>query len=102
MKARELVPQTAYDYYASGANDENTLRENRVDHLNVRTNTDLGTFMFSVRYSYELQLLDQFGLNKGLANLGGSLPNLRVYPPFIFIHLLRSIPLFPLPLPHDF
>jgi 4-hydroxymandelate oxidase len=48
MKARELLPQTAYDYYASGANDENTLRENRVDHLNVRTNTDLGTFMFSV------------------------------------------------------
>jgi 4-hydroxymandelate oxidase len=30
MKARELLPQTAYDYYASGANDELTLRENRV------------------------------------------------------------------------
>ena len=28
-KARELLPQTAYDYYASGANDEITLRENR-------------------------------------------------------------------------
>jgi len=28
MKARELLPQTAYDYYASGANNENTLREN--------------------------------------------------------------------------
>ena len=30
MKARELLPQTAYDYFASGANDEITLRENRV------------------------------------------------------------------------
>jgi hypothetical protein len=30
MKARELLPQTAYDYYASGANDEVTLHENRV------------------------------------------------------------------------
>jgi len=29
MKARELLPQTAYDYYASGANDEVTLHENR-------------------------------------------------------------------------
>jgi 4-hydroxymandelate oxidase len=28
-RARELLPQTAYDYYASGANDEITLRENR-------------------------------------------------------------------------
>jgi 4-hydroxymandelate oxidase len=30
MKARQLLPQTAYDYYAGGANDEITLRENRV------------------------------------------------------------------------
>jgi hypothetical protein len=30
MKARELLPQTAYDYYAGGANDEITLRENRL------------------------------------------------------------------------
>jgi 4-hydroxymandelate oxidase len=30
MRARELLPQTAYDYYAGGANDEITLRENRV------------------------------------------------------------------------
>ena len=30
MKAHELLPQTAYDYYASGANEEITLRENRV------------------------------------------------------------------------
>ena len=30
MKARELLPQTVYDYYASGANDEITLRENRL------------------------------------------------------------------------
>jgi isopentenyl diphosphate isomerase/L-lactate dehydrogenase-like FMN-dependent dehydrogenase len=28
-KARELLPKTAYDFYASGANDEITLRENR-------------------------------------------------------------------------
>jgi 4-hydroxymandelate oxidase len=28
-RARELLPQMAYDYYASGANDEVTLRENR-------------------------------------------------------------------------
>jgi len=28
-RARELLPQMAYDYYASGANDEATLRENR-------------------------------------------------------------------------
>ena len=28
-RARELLPQMAYDYYASGANDEITLRENR-------------------------------------------------------------------------
>ena len=27
--ARKLLPQTAYDYYAGGANDEITLRENR-------------------------------------------------------------------------
>ena len=30
MKSRELLPQTAYDYFASGANDEITLRENCV------------------------------------------------------------------------
>jgi 4-hydroxymandelate oxidase len=30
MRARELLPQAAYDYYAGGANDEITLRENRV------------------------------------------------------------------------
>jgi 4-hydroxymandelate oxidase len=29
MKARELLPQTTYDYYAGGANDEITLLENR-------------------------------------------------------------------------
>jgi 4-hydroxymandelate oxidase len=29
-QARELLPQTAYDYYAGGANDEITLRDNRV------------------------------------------------------------------------
>ena len=28
-RARELLPQMASDYYASGANDEITLRENR-------------------------------------------------------------------------
>src|SRR5271166_4311814 len=28
-RARELLPQMAYDYYASAANDEITLRENR-------------------------------------------------------------------------
>src|SRR6202022_2429510 len=35
MKARELLPQTAYDYYASGANDEITLRENRVAYERI-------------------------------------------------------------------
>jgi 4-hydroxymandelate oxidase len=35
MKARELLPQTAYDYFASGANDEITLRENRVAYERI-------------------------------------------------------------------
>jgi isopentenyl diphosphate isomerase/L-lactate dehydrogenase-like FMN-dependent dehydrogenase len=35
MKARELLPQTAYDYYASGANDEITLRENRAAYEGI-------------------------------------------------------------------
>jgi len=35
MKARELLPQTAYDYYASGANDEVTLRENRAAYERI-------------------------------------------------------------------
>ena len=35
MKARELLPQTAYDYYASGANGELTLRENRVAYERI-------------------------------------------------------------------
>jgi 4-hydroxymandelate oxidase len=35
MKARELLPQTAYDHYASGANDEITLRENRVAYERI-------------------------------------------------------------------
>jgi hypothetical protein len=26
-RAREMLPQMTYDYYASGANDETTLRE---------------------------------------------------------------------------
>jgi len=34
-KASELLPQTAYDYYASGANDEITLRENRVAYERI-------------------------------------------------------------------
>ena len=34
-KARELLPQTAYDYYASGANDEITLRENRAAYERI-------------------------------------------------------------------
>jgi 4-hydroxymandelate oxidase len=34
-KARELLPQAAYDYYASGANDEITLRENRVAYERI-------------------------------------------------------------------
>ena len=35
MKARELLPQTAYDYYAGGANDEITLRENLVAYERI-------------------------------------------------------------------
>ena len=35
MKARELLPQTAYDYYASGANGEITLREDRVAYERI-------------------------------------------------------------------
>src|SRR6266436_2229159 len=35
MKARELLPQTAYDHYASGANDEITLRENRAAYERI-------------------------------------------------------------------
>ena len=34
-KARELLPQTAYDYCAGGANDEITLRENRVAYERI-------------------------------------------------------------------
>lgn len=37
MEARELLPQTAYDYYASGANDEITLRENRMTYERIIT-----------------------------------------------------------------
>jgi 4-hydroxymandelate oxidase len=33
--ARELLPQMAYDYYASGANDEVTLRENRAAYERI-------------------------------------------------------------------
>jgi 4-hydroxymandelate oxidase len=35
MKARELLPQTAYDFYAGGANDEITLRENRLAYERI-------------------------------------------------------------------
>ena len=34
-RARELLPQIAYDYYASGANDEITLRENRAAYERI-------------------------------------------------------------------
>jgi 4-hydroxymandelate oxidase len=34
-RARELLPQMAYDYYASGANDEVTLRENRAAYERI-------------------------------------------------------------------
>ena len=34
-KARELLPLTEYDYYASGANDEITLRENRAAYERI-------------------------------------------------------------------
>ena len=34
-RARELLPQIAYDYYASGGNDEITLRENRAAYERV-------------------------------------------------------------------
>ena len=35
IKARELLPQTAYDHQASGANDEITLRENRAAYERI-------------------------------------------------------------------
>src|SRR6516162_8831043 len=35
MKARELLPQTAYDHNASGANDEITLRENHMAYERI-------------------------------------------------------------------
>ena len=35
MKARELLPQTAYDHHASGANDEITLRENHLAYERI-------------------------------------------------------------------
>ena len=35
MKARELLPQTLYDYCAGGANDEITLRENRMAYERI-------------------------------------------------------------------
>ena len=34
-RARELLPQMGYDYYASGANDEITLRENRAAYERI-------------------------------------------------------------------
>jgi isopentenyl diphosphate isomerase/L-lactate dehydrogenase-like FMN-dependent dehydrogenase len=34
-RARELLPKIAYDYYASGANDEITLRENRAAYERI-------------------------------------------------------------------
>jgi 4-hydroxymandelate oxidase len=34
-RARELLPRMAYDYYASGANDEVTLRENRTAYERI-------------------------------------------------------------------
>jgi hypothetical protein len=34
-RSRELLPQIAYDYYASGANDEITLRENRAAYERI-------------------------------------------------------------------
>jgi 4-hydroxymandelate oxidase len=34
-KARELLPQAVYDYYAGGANDEITLRENRANYERI-------------------------------------------------------------------
>jgi isopentenyl diphosphate isomerase/L-lactate dehydrogenase-like FMN-dependent dehydrogenase len=34
-RAREVLPQIAYDYYASGANDEVTLRENRAAYERI-------------------------------------------------------------------
>jgi 4-hydroxymandelate oxidase len=34
-RARELLPKAAYDYYASGANDEITLRENRAAYERI-------------------------------------------------------------------
>ena len=35
-KARELLPRAVYDYYAGGANDELTLRENRAAYERIR------------------------------------------------------------------
>ena len=35
IEARKLLPQTAYNYYASGANDEVTLRENRLAYERI-------------------------------------------------------------------
>ena len=35
MKARELLPQMAYDFYTGGANDEVTLRENRAAYERI-------------------------------------------------------------------
>jgi 4-hydroxymandelate oxidase len=35
MNARELLSQTAYDYYASGAKDEVTLREDRLAYERI-------------------------------------------------------------------
>src|SRR6516164_8227553 len=34
-RARAVLPQMAYDYYASGANDEVTLRENRTAYERI-------------------------------------------------------------------
>jgi 4-hydroxymandelate oxidase len=34
-RARKLLPQMAYDYYAGGANDEISLRENRAAYERI-------------------------------------------------------------------
>ena len=56
-KARELLPQTAYDYYASGANDEITLRENRAAYERITILELFSEFELGLRFIHEVRLV---------------------------------------------
>ncbi len=63
--ARKKLPQIAYDYYASGAGDEITLRENHTAYERIRlkprtlcdiSKTDLGTTVLGQKTAMPLMI----------------------------------------------